>query len=220
MTGLGGTGRLADDLYLLAHHETTGKPHLQPRAACRGLARALLAELMLAGRIRCWRGLIIPALGGPPADDLSQQMLSLVASERERPPRDWLLYLSRTATGLMILDFFLRRRKARTEDKVEVGGTTDTSLEATTLSNDAHTRSPLRFRIFCFAIGFSFFTILIRCLYRIPEMAGGWGNPRMRDEPVFLGLDGAMVALASISFTVAHPGFLFPPMRKGSKSRS
>ena len=42
----------------------------------------------------------------------------------------------------------------------------------------------------------------------------------MRDEPVFLGLDGAMVALASISFTVAHPGLLFPPMRKGSKSRS
>jgi hypothetical protein len=58
---------------------------------------------------------------------------------------------------------------------------------------------------------------LIRCIYRIPEMAGGWGNPRMRDEPVFLGLDGAMVALASVAFTVAHPGFMFPPMRKGKK---
>jgi Golgi phosphoprotein 3 GPP34 len=104
VTGLGGTGRLADDLYLLAHHETTGKPHLQPRAAGLGLAGALLAELMLAGRIRCWRGLIIPAGGGPPADDLSQQMLSLVASERaHRPPRDWLLYLARTATGEVAL---------------------------------------------------------------------------------------------------------------------
>jgi hypothetical protein len=122
--------------------------------------------------------------------------------------------------GLMVLDFFLHRRKARTEDKAEVEGTTDTSLEATTLSNDAHTRSPLRFRIFCWAIGFAFLTILIRCLYRIPEMAGGWGNPRMRDEPVFLGLDGTMVALASIAFTVAHPGFMFPPMRKGKKSRA
>lgn len=39
MTGLGGTGRLADDLYLLAHHETTGKPHLQPRAAAGWPAR-------------------------------------------------------------------------------------------------------------------------------------------------------------------------------------
>ena len=122
--------------------------------------------------------------------------------------------------GLVILDFFLRRRKARTENKTEVEGTTNTSLEATTLTNDVHTRSPLRFRIFCFAIGFAFLTILIRCLYRIPEMAGGWGNPRMRDEPVFLTLDGGMVALASIAFTVAHPGFMFPPMRKGKKAVS
>lgn len=122
--------------------------------------------------------------------------------------------------GVMVLDFFLRRRKARTEDKTEAEGTTDTSLDATTLTNDVHTRSPLRFRIFCWAIGFAFFTILIRCLYRIPEMAGGWGNPRMRDEPVFLGLDGGMVALASIAFTVAHPGFMFSPMRKGKKAIS
>jgi hypothetical protein len=119
--------------------------------------------------------------------------------------------------GTVVLDFFLSRRKARTELKTEAE-TIDTSLDAATLPNDVHTRSPLRFRIFCGAIGFAFATILIRCIYRIPEMAGGWGNPRMRDEPVFLGLDGAMVALASIAFTVAHPGFMFPPMRKGKKS--
>jgi hypothetical protein len=122
--------------------------------------------------------------------------------------------------GAVVLDFFLSRRKAQIEHKVETEGTTDTSLDATTLANDAHTRSPLRFRIFCYAIGFAFATILIRCIYRVPEMAGGWGNPRMREEPVFLALDGAMVALASIAFTVAHPGFMFPPMRKGKKSRS
>jgi hypothetical protein len=46
VTGLSGTGRLADDLYLLAHHEITGKPHLQPRAAGLGLAGALLAPAL------------------------------------------------------------------------------------------------------------------------------------------------------------------------------
>ena len=46
---LGGTGRVADDLYLLAHHEATGKPHLQPLAAGLGLAGGLLAEFMLPG---------------------------------------------------------------------------------------------------------------------------------------------------------------------------
>lgn len=29
---LSDTGCIADDLYLLAHHECTGRPHLQPRA--------------------------------------------------------------------------------------------------------------------------------------------------------------------------------------------
>src|ERR1700709_2103540 len=38
--------------------------------------------------------------------------------------------------GLMVLDFFLRRRKARTAEKAETEGTTVTSLEATTLAND------------------------------------------------------------------------------------
>lgn len=124
--------------------------------------------------------------------------------------------------GSLVLDFFLHRRRARLSRSTPTSPnpeakTTDTPLEATTLPNDIHSRSPLRFRIFCWATGFAFATILIRCIYRIPEMAGGWGNPRMRDEPVFLGLDGAMVALASVAFTVAHPGFMFPPMRKGKK---
>ncbi|KAH7109934.1 putative RTA1 domain protein [Dactylonectria macrodidyma] len=33
-------------------------------------------------------------------------------------------------------------------------------------------------------------TVLVRCIYRLPEMSGGWGNPRMRDEKEFLILDG------------------------------
>jgi hypothetical protein len=119
--------------------------------------------------------------------------------------------------GSLILDFYLRRRKARTAGKAETEGTT--TLEATELTNDARVKSPLRFRIFCGAIFFAFITILIRCIYRLPEMAGGWGNPRMRDEPTFLTLDGMMIALASIAFTVAHPGFMFPPMRKNKKAR-
>jgi hypothetical protein len=67
---LNGTGRIGDDLYLLAHHECTGRPHLQPRAAGLGLAGALLAELVLSGAVRIWRGLVIPG-GGPPAGSVN-----------------------------------------------------------------------------------------------------------------------------------------------------
>ena len=47
-TGLSGTGLVADDLYLLAHDDRTGRPLLPPRPLGTGLAGALLAELMLA----------------------------------------------------------------------------------------------------------------------------------------------------------------------------
>src|SRR5207245_2542451 len=51
--GLSGTGLVADDLYLMAHGDRTGRPRLQPRPLGIGLAGALLTELMLAG----WIGL-------------------------------------------------------------------------------------------------------------------------------------------------------------------
>jgi hypothetical protein len=98
VAGLNGTGRLADDLYLVAHHEQTGKPHLQPRALGLGLAGGLLAELMLSRSIRLWRGVVMAADTSPPRDDLARSVLGQVAGEREHlPPRDWLLYLARTA---------------------------------------------------------------------------------------------------------------------------
>ena len=98
MGGLGGTGRLADDLWLLAHHERSGKPHLQPRALGLGLAGGLLAELVLPGTIRVWRGLIIPAGAQPPGDDLTLRVLRTMSAEREHlPVRDWLAFLAGTA---------------------------------------------------------------------------------------------------------------------------
>jgi len=95
---LSGTGRLADDLYLLAHHEITGKLHLQPRAAGLGLAGALLAELTLSGKIYLQADQIMMADRSPPGDGLARSVLGLLVSEPEQhAPRDWLLFLARTA---------------------------------------------------------------------------------------------------------------------------
>jgi hypothetical protein len=83
---------------LLAHHEVTGKPYLQPRAAGLGLAGALLAELMLSGTLCLWRGGVAVADRPPPGDGLAGSVLSLVLSEHEQHgARDWLLFLARTA---------------------------------------------------------------------------------------------------------------------------
>ena len=97
--GLGGTGLVADDLYLMAHHEVTGKPFLQPRALGTGLAGALLAELTLAGNIGLRHdGAVLPGRTVP-AEGLARHVLGLVAGEQQPlPVRDWLLFLAGTAT--------------------------------------------------------------------------------------------------------------------------
>ena len=100
VTRLGGTGRLADDLYLMAHHEITGKPHLQPRAAGLGLAGALLTELMLLGTICIRPDGVMVADGAPPGDGLARSVLGLVLGEHERhAAQRWLLFLARTAAA-------------------------------------------------------------------------------------------------------------------------
>lgn len=100
MARLSGTGRLADDLYLMAHHEVSGKPYLQPRAVGLGLAGALLAELMLAGKVCLRRDGVVVADRTPPEDGLAHSVLGQVLSEHERHAAwDWLLFLARTAAG-------------------------------------------------------------------------------------------------------------------------
>jgi len=109
VAGLSGTGRLADDLYLLAHHEVTGRPHLQPRAAGLGLAGALLAELMLSGSICLRPDRIVVTDRSPPEDGLARSVLGLVVSEAgQHAARDWLLFLARTAA----VDVALRLEQA------------------------------------------------------------------------------------------------------------
>lgn len=99
MAQLSGTGRLADDLYLLAHHEMTGRPLLQQRASGIGLAGALLAELMLSGNISSSPSGIALASGNPPQEELTRSVLAVVHGEPgQRATRDWLLFLARTAT--------------------------------------------------------------------------------------------------------------------------
>jgi hypothetical protein len=98
--GLGGTGWLADDLYLMAHDERTGRLVLSPRAAGLGLAGALLADLVLAGCVRVASGQVAVTGAGPPEDGLAAAVLGVLASERPpRPVADWLAFLARTAPG-------------------------------------------------------------------------------------------------------------------------
>jgi hypothetical protein len=73
---------LADDLYLVAHHDHTGRPHLHPRAIQLGLAAALLGELMLADRIAVQHGRIYVRNQQPPPDALAHTILDRLAGQQ------------------------------------------------------------------------------------------------------------------------------------------
>src|SRR6266536_1177305 len=96
--GLAGTGLVADDVYLMAHHDLTGKPLLQPRPLGLGLAGGLLAELMLGGSIGLrYEGAVLVGRTWP-GDDLTRRVRDQIAAEPEpRPLTEWLAYLARTA---------------------------------------------------------------------------------------------------------------------------
>lgn len=77
-----------------------------------------------------------------------------------------------------------------------------------------------KFRAFIYAVSAAYSGILIRCIYRIAEMAGGWGNKIMQDEPSFIVLEGFMVAISCVLLAVFPPGFLFPQMAARMSAKS
>lgn len=100
MARLSGTGLVADDLFLMAHDDVTGRPFLQPRALGLCLAGGLLAELTLPGRLGLYQGLVVAGNVAPPADQLANDLLGLVFAEHElHPLGEWLAFLARTAAA-------------------------------------------------------------------------------------------------------------------------
>ncbi|KAI4711741.1 hypothetical protein J4E89_003183 [Alternaria sp. Ai002NY15] len=69
-----------------------------------------------------------------------------------------------------------------------------------------------RFRFFCGAVVVAYTAIFVRCVYRIPELLGGWGGELMRNEIEFIILEGAMIAITVAAQTVFHPGLCFPAL--------
>jgi hypothetical protein len=90
---------VADEFWLAAHHDVSGKPRQHPRSVGLGLAGALLGELVLAGRVTVDRAGLVRVVGGsPPGDAVAHVVLDeLLADPAERVLREWLAYLGQTA---------------------------------------------------------------------------------------------------------------------------
>jgi hypothetical protein len=91
---------LADQYFLIAHEDRTGRSRLHPRATGLGLAAALIGELILEGRIGVADGDLVILDRHPPADALAHDILDLlVAQSRHRDVRTWLAFLSQDAAA-------------------------------------------------------------------------------------------------------------------------
>lgn len=89
--------------------------------------------------------------------------------------------------GLLVLVYVFRYRKARS-----AGSTIDEKSSYQVDKEQGDVRLG-KVKLFGGMIVLAYVTVLIRCIYRLPEMAGGWGNALMRNETEFLLLDGMYV---------------------------
>ncbi|KAF1919433.1 RTA1 like protein-domain-containing protein [Ampelomyces quisqualis] len=107
--------------------------------------------------------------------------------------------------GLLVLVYIIRYKKSA------AGRSAVGEKSAYHLDKKLASVSLWKVRVFGTMGCLAYLTVLIRCIYRLPEMAGGWGNALMRNEFEFLVLDGMMIAVACVALTAFHPGLLFPP---------
>jgi hypothetical protein len=91
---------LADQFFLIAHEDRTGRSRLHPRATGLGLAAALIGELVLLGRVRAVEGELHVVNREPPGDVLDHTVLDLLlAQPQHRDIRTWLAYLAQDAAA-------------------------------------------------------------------------------------------------------------------------
>lgn len=75
-----------------------------------------------------------------------------------------------------------------------------------------------KFRVFVYAMTAAYAALLVRCIYRIAEMAGGWANPIMQHEASFVVLESFMVLVACALLAGFAPGVFFPQMSRSFRT--
>ena len=109
---------LADEFFLVAHDDFSGRRRLAPHTMALGLSGAILGELVLFGRITIQSEKIHLVDPRPPRDGLAHTVLDQLANESEvYEVREWLQYLATTIyddVGMrLVRNGNARRTKAR-----------------------------------------------------------------------------------------------------------
>lgn len=76
-------------------------------------------------------------------------------------------------------------------------------------TEEAKTKLDRRMKTFLSGLGLAILLILARCAFRVDELSEGYGGPLVRNESLFIGLEGVLIVLATFLLCVGHPGFGF-----------
>lgn len=69
------------------------------------------------------------------------------------------------------------------------------------------------FKFWIPATALSLLFLLIRSVYRIVELSGGWSGPVLKHENYFLYFDGLMIILGMLALSIIHPGLAYGQVR-------
>lgn len=118
-----------------------------------------------------WGSIILQACGGGIAASAGQQNSAALLDAGNGLIVAGIAFqvFTMSVCGILVLDFGIRFWRATSQKKAETSNTLQTGYE--TDRND--TRKMLNLKIFMGAVILAYLTVLIRCIYRIPEMAGG-----------------------------------------------
>ncbi|KAH0538191.1 hypothetical protein FGG08_005207 [Glutinoglossum americanum] len=73
----------------------------------------------------------------------------------------------------------------------------------------AKLRNSASFKGFLAALTLATTCIFTRCVFRVAELAGGWKGVLMKNQGLFIGLEGVMVIVAALALVAFHPGLCF-----------
>ncbi|KUJ12842.1 putative sphingoid long-chain base transporter RSB1 [Mollisia scopiformis] len=70
-------------------------------------------------------------------------------------------------------------------------------------------RSTKRFSQFIFSLAIATICIFIRSIYRVAELSESWTGHLIRQQWLFVGLEGVMIVVAFAVLNISHPAFCF-----------
>ncbi|KAM0553087.1 hypothetical protein ACHAPJ_007635 [Fusarium lateritium] len=124
--------------------------------------------------------------------------------------------------GCLMLIYIWRRHKAIKSGAAVRSHTPAGEFAAESESSNGNVKiiraTDKKTKTFVYALAVAYVAIIVRCIYRIPEMQMGWGSSLMQNETTFLILDGAMILISVWTLTIFHPYFWFPYLSKKTKN--